>query len=105
MQVFSAHWDTKDEILVSDWSPRNPILYDYYGFPKHMYEHDFNSHGDAELSRKIVSLLTIAGLKARLLGKTENRGLDGRDMESGYGIDHGVMVRTFYSEVLLRPIR
>lgn len=30
--VFSAHWETSDERLVSDYGEKNLLLYDYYGF-------------------------------------------------------------------------
>jgi hypothetical protein len=29
--VFSAHWETDGERLVSDWGAENPNLYDYFG--------------------------------------------------------------------------
>lgn len=30
--VFSAHWETGKERLVTDYGETNPLLYDYYGF-------------------------------------------------------------------------
>ncbi|KAJ9121249.1 hypothetical protein QFC24_004925 [Naganishia onofrii] len=93
--VFSAHWDDP-EILVTDYKPENPLLYDYYGFPTELYSITYRSRGDSALSALIVDTFESHGLTARTTKETESRGRDGRrgpnkpDMEAG--LDHGVFL-------------
>ena len=54
--VFSAHWETRGEQLVTDYGARNPLLMDYFGFEPHMYKLEFDSRGDAALSARVVQL-------------------------------------------------
>ncbi|KAJ9091260.1 hypothetical protein QFC19_009170 [Naganishia cerealis] len=93
--VFSAHWDDP-ELLVTDYKPENPLLYDYYGFPPELYDITYRSRGSSALSALIVDTFTAAGLSARTTPVTEARGRDGRRgaarpaVESG--LDHGVFL-------------
>ncbi|KAI0316783.1 Extradiol ring-cleavage dioxygenase, class III enzyme, subunit B [Amylostereum chailletii] len=87
--VFSAHWDTTGQRLVTDYGDQNPLLMDYFGFDPEMYELEFNSRGDSALSQRVVDLFKEAGLKARTTSKVEQRGQDGRGF-NGPGLDHGV---------------
>ncbi|PFH49113.1 hypothetical protein AMATHDRAFT_63834 [Amanita thiersii Skay4041] len=98
--VFSAHWETQGERLVTDYGDENPLLMDYYGFPAELYDLKFKSRGDAALSQRIVELYKQAGERARTTPKTEARGEDGRGFE-GPGLDHGVFVpfRIMFGEV------
>ncbi|CAA7267936.1 unnamed protein product [Cyclocybe aegerita] len=89
--VFSAHWETTEERLVTDYGAENPLLMDYYGFPESFYQLKFKSRGDTVIAQRVVDLYKEAGLKARLTNKLENRGEDGRGF-SGPGLDHGVFV-------------
>jgi len=89
--VFSAHWETSGERLVTDYGDENPLLMDYYGFPQELYELKFKSTGDSSLSERIVNIYTEAGLSARTTPKSEHRGKDGRG-SSGPGLDHGVFI-------------
>ncbi|KAJ7085344.1 Extradiol ring-cleavage dioxygenase, class III enzyme, subunit B [Mycena crocata] len=89
--VFSAHWETKSERLVTDYGDENPLLMDYFGFERYYYELKFKSRGDSELSKRVVELYKQAGQRARLSPKTEARGSDGRGF-SGPGLDHGVFI-------------
>ncbi|PPQ78517.1 hypothetical protein CVT25_011789 [Psilocybe cyanescens] len=88
--VFSAHWETHDERLVTDY-PENPLLMDYYGFPPELYQLKFKSKGDSKLAQHVVDLYKKAGQKARTTTVLEKRGEDGRGF-SGPGLDHGVFV-------------
>ncbi|KAF8969885.1 Extradiol ring-cleavage dioxygenase, class III enzyme, subunit B [Flammula alnicola] len=88
--VFSAHWETRTERLVSDY-PENPLLMDYYGFPQELYKLKFKSRGDSKLAHRVVELFKQAGQKARTTLITESRGEDGRGF-AGPGLDHGVFV-------------
>jgi len=88
--VFSAHWETTEERLVSDY-PENPLLMDYYGFPPELYQLKFKSKGDSKLAQRVVDLYKQAGQKARTTTVAEHRGEDGRGF-MGPGLDHGVFV-------------
>ncbi|KAL0579239.1 hypothetical protein V5O48_002743 [Marasmius crinis-equi] len=89
--VFSAHWETLGERVVTDYGEENPLLMDYYGFPESLYQLKFKSKGDSELSNRVVQLFKDAGHLARTTSKLEPRGEDGRGF-SGPGLDHGVFV-------------
>ncbi|KAJ7186989.1 Extradiol ring-cleavage dioxygenase, class III enzyme, subunit B [Mycena filopes] len=89
--VFSAHWETHPERLVSDYGDVNPLLMDYYGFEPEYYQLKFKSKGDSALSKHVVELYQEAGQRARLSPKTEARGEDGRGYQ-GPGLDHGVFI-------------
>ncbi|KAL1947686.1 hypothetical protein VTO73DRAFT_13410 [Trametes versicolor] len=89
--VFSAHWETHGERLVTDYGDENPLLMDYFGFPPALYEIKFKSRGDSALSQRVVQLYKDAGYKARTTTKDEARGDDGRGFR-GPGFDHGVFV-------------
>ncbi|KAI0064702.1 Extradiol ring-cleavage dioxygenase class III enzyme subunit B [Artomyces pyxidatus] len=89
--VFSAHWETDGERLVTDYGDENPLLMDYFGFDAEMYELAFSSRGDGALSRRVAELFQAAGMPARLTTRDEPRGQDGRGF-MGPGLDHGVFV-------------
>ncbi|CDO70755.1 hypothetical protein BN946_scf184798.g70 [Trametes cinnabarina] len=89
--VFSAHWETLGERLVTDYGDENPLLMDYYGFQPALYQLKFKSRGDSALSQRVVQLYKDAGYLARTTSKLEPRGQDGRGFE-GPGLDHGVFV-------------
>ncbi|KIY63132.1 Extradiol ring-cleavage dioxygenase class III enzyme subunit B [Cylindrobasidium torrendii FP15055 ss-10] len=104
--VFSAHWETQGERIVSDYGDENPLLMDYYGFQPEMYKLKFKSKGDASLSKHIVELYKEAGYLSRTTTKLEARGRDGRGF-SGPGFDHGVFVPfrlMFGEEFMSTPI-
>ncbi|KAI0736920.1 Extradiol ring-cleavage dioxygenase class III enzyme subunit B [Fomitopsis betulina] len=100
--VFSAHWETAGERVVTDYGDSNPLLYDYYGFQPAMYKLKFSSRGDHALSERVVQLYKEAGHLARTTSKPEARGQDGRGF-SGPGFDHGVFVpfKLMFGEALL----
>jgi len=89
--VFSAHWETVGERLVTDYGDENPLLMDYYGFPQELYELKFRSKGDSTLAQRVTDICKEAGQVARTTPRTESRGSDGRGF-SGPGLDHGVFV-------------
>lgn len=76
--VFSAHWqsDTPNAIEVNT-SEQEPLLYDFYGFPKHYYAQKFPNKGSPELASRVIDLLNEAGIKT---------------VRSERGLDHGVFV-------------
>ncbi|KAJ7771759.1 Extradiol ring-cleavage dioxygenase, class III enzyme, subunit B [Mycena metata] len=89
--VFTAHWETDGERLVTDYGDENPLLMDFHNFSSEFYQLEFKSKGDSALSKRVVELYEEAGQKARLTPKTEARGDDGRGYP-GPGLDHGVFV-------------
>jgi len=103
--VFSAHWETSSERLVTDYGDENPLLMDYYGFPPELYQLKFKSKGDKSLAEQIVRLYKEAGQFARTTSKLESRGSDGRGFE-GPGLDHGVFVpfRVMFGEDFDIPV-
>ncbi|KAK9900886.1 Extradiol ring-cleavage dioxygenase class III enzyme subunit B [Cystobasidium minutum MCA 4210] len=93
--VFSAHWETDNERLVTDYGDENPLLYDYYGFPQSLYDLTWRSRGSKQLSERIVQEFRKAGMAARTTPVTEPRGRDGRRINKPKvqsGLDHGVFV-------------
>lgn len=107
--VFSAHFETGKENLVTDYGDDNPLLMDcesllaltnrseagltlstspptVFGFPDELYQTKFKSAGDHALSERIVNLLKESKIPARLTTKLEKRGQDGRGFEGpGFG--------------------
>lgn len=93
--VFSAHWETDRERLVTDYGEENPLLYDYYGFPQSLYDLTWRSKGSKQLSERIVQEFKKAGMAARTTPVDEPRGRDGRRINRPKvqsGLDHGVFV-------------
>lgn len=74
--VISGHWE-EDAFAVTG-AVHPPLIYDYYGFPEHTYQLKYPAPGDPALAGRIVSLLSDAGLPAR--------------MDAARGFDHGVFI-------------
>jgi aromatic ring-opening dioxygenase catalytic subunit (LigB family) len=74
--VVSAHWETTVPTLLASNAP--PLLYDYYGFPKHTYELSWPAPGCPELAARVADLLSRAGIASK------------KDTDRGF--DHGVFV-------------
>lgn len=79
--AISAHWYTKGSRFQSDENP--PLIYDFYGFPKALYDVKYPVKGDPALAERLKTLL---GEKAQIDGS--------------WGIDHGTwsVVRAMYPE-------
>lgn len=69
--VISAHWE--EEVVAITSNPQPALIYDYYGFPEHTYHLTYPAPGNQVLARKIHTLLSTAGIMARL---DPERGLD-----------------------------
>ncbi|THH10283.1 hypothetical protein EW145_g1426 [Phellinidium pouzarii] len=101
--VFSAHWETAGERLgahtfysshlssFTDYGNDQPLLMDYFGFDKEMYELKFSSDGSHDLSLRVVEAFRAAGHPARTTSVKEARGRDGRGSYRP-GLDHGVFI-------------
>ncbi len=74
--VISAHWEEDAFAVTGAANP--PLIYDYYGFPEHTYQLKYPAPGDPALAGRIVSLLSDAGLPARI--------------DPVRGFDHGVFI-------------
>src|SRR5690606_14301480 len=74
--VVSGHWEEPELAVMGHSAP--PMLYDYYGFPRHTYEVTYPAPGAPAVARRVQALLGGAGFSARL------------DAERGF--DHGAFV-------------
>ena len=54
--VISAHWLTNGTYVTCEAQPRQ--IYDYYGFPKELYEFKYHPQGKPELAKQITQLGT-----------------------------------------------
>jgi aromatic ring-opening dioxygenase catalytic subunit (LigB family) len=75
--IISAHWEAQPVRILSPKTPI-PLLYDYYGFPKHTYELKYEARGDAHVASRVSQLLSSAGIKNK--------------EETSRGYDHGVFI-------------
>jgi len=69
--VVSAHWEEPVATVLSH--PNPPMLYDYYGFPKHTYALQWPAPGDPALAKRVVELLKASKFDA---AEDAKRGFD-----------------------------
>ena len=69
--VISAHWLTKGTHITD--APKQPIIYDMYGFPPELYQTTYNANGDPAL----------AALLQKQLSRYEAM------LDTTWGLDHG----------------
>jgi len=50
--IVSAHWQTRNEIRATSWD-HAPLIYDFGGFPKELYEVTYPALGDPALAARI----------------------------------------------------
>lgn len=74
--VISAHWEAEVPTVLASTAP--PLLFDYYGFPKHTYELTWPAPGSPELAGRVQALLAESGIASKT--------------ESERGFDHGVFI-------------
>lgn len=74
--VISGHWEEPEFTVTSH--PHPPLIYDYYGFPEHTYNLEYPAPGSPELARRMIEVLSAAGIGAR--------------SDSQRGFDHGVFI-------------
>ena len=70
--VFTAHWDTEILTISSSDSVYN-TMYDFYGFPKELYEIKYNAKGSSLIASEIENKLKKQGIEVK---KDLTRGLD-----------------------------
>ena len=69
--VISGHWEDADFAVMANPAP--PMLYDFGGFPREMYQIQYASRGAPELAKRAEALIQKSGLHSHLDG---NRGFD-----------------------------
>ncbi|KAI8091315.1 aromatic ring-opening dioxygenase LigB subunit [Gilbertella persicaria] len=77
--IISAHWQGHGHSgIYVDTSEKPKLIYDFYNFPRHYYQQQWDHQGSPALADRVLSLLNHAGV-AEAKGKK-------------YGNDHGVWV-------------
>lgn len=89
--VISAHWQEEysksanglPTIGITSTDGENSLIYDFYGFPKHMYKEEFHTRGSKQFSRSLAEKLSKTAdgkpaFNAKLYGSR--------------GFDHGLWV-------------
>lgn len=72
--VVSGHWEAPEFTVQTN--PHPPMVYDYGGFPEFTYHIQYPAPGSPEVARRVVELLTDAGIEVR--------------EDPARGFDHGV---------------
>lgn len=75
--IVSAHWESNDLSIISNEFPE--IKYDFYGFPKELYDKKYKAKNDIAQVKTIINLL-----------KKKNIDIKEDPLKEGY--DHGVWV-------------
>ncbi|OVA20953.1 Extradiol ring-cleavage dioxygenase [Macleaya cordata] len=70
--IISGHWETSDPTV--NVVNRNDTIYDFYGFPKPMYQLKYPAPGAPELANRVKELLMSSGFKR--VKEDKKRGLD-----------------------------
>lgn len=75
--VFSAHWQSRPSTIEINTATTQDLIYDFYGFPAHLYEQRYPNTGSPELAKRVQDLLGNVGITAKGVER---------------GLDHGVWV-------------
>lgn len=62
--VISGHWEERGFVISSGARPG--MVYDYSGFPEHLYHITYGAPGSPELAKRVQSLLIAGGIDATL---------------------------------------
>lgn len=71
--VVSGHWETTEPTVNAVTGPSDTI-YDFYGFPKPMYQLKYPAPGAPDLAKRVKELLNTAGFSR--VKEDKSRGLD-----------------------------
>lgn len=77
--MISGHWEAREVRVMH--SARPPMVYDYYGFPKHTYDIRYSAPGAPALAERAAELIAEAGLPVAL--------------DETQGFDHGTFVPAY----------
>lgn len=76
--VFSAHWQAdRPNTIEVNVAEDEPLIYDFYGFPRSYYAEKFPNKGSASLARRVMEVLGEQGIRTQAAER---------------GLDHGVFV-------------
>lgn len=70
--VFTAHWDN-ELLTISSMDDTYGTIYDFYGFPRELYEIKYPAKGSKVLATRISDLLKTKGISSK---EDSTRGLD-----------------------------
>ncbi|KAL8064729.1 hypothetical protein ABFX02_01G110400 [Erythranthe guttata] len=73
--VVSAHWETTHP-TVNLINGTSDTIYDFYNFPKPMYQLKYPAPGAPELAKKVKKLIDESGILSEEVEEDKNRGLD-----------------------------
>ncbi|KAL7123614.1 hypothetical protein ACP275_01G116400 [Erythranthe tilingii] len=73
--VVSAHWETTHP-TVNLINGTSDTIYDFYNFPKPMYQLKYPAPGAPELAKKVKKLIDESGILSEEVKEDKNRGLD-----------------------------
>ena len=74
--LISAHWEESRVTITGNESPE--LIYDYYGFPKEMYDIKYVAQGSTGLAKKVNDIFRNSGIESQI------------DYQRGF--DHGMYV-------------
>jgi 4,5-DOPA dioxygenase extradiol len=77
--ILSAHWQTRAPAVAVTAAERPPLIYDFSGFPRELYEMKYPAPGAPELAREIVDALCgahVDGAPQFVAALDERRGWD-----------------------------
>ncbi|KAK9068730.1 hypothetical protein SSX86_012845 [Deinandra increscens subsp. villosa] len=72
--VISAHWETTFPTVNAVSDGPSDTIYDFYGFPKSMYQLKYPAPGAPKLAKRVKALLMSSGFKR--VDEDKKRGLD-----------------------------
>ncbi|NGN99831.1 dioxygenase [Grimontia sp. S25] len=75
--IFSGHLDSDDDVVITSGASPS-VIYDFYGFPKPLYELTYPAPGAPDLAYKIADMVSASGYSAVL--------------DEDLGWDHGVWI-------------
>lgn len=78
--VVSAHWDTNRPAISAAAAPET--IYDFYGFPRELYQLSYPAPGAPQLAQRVAKLLGENGLET--------------DIDPQRGLDHGAWTPLFH---------
>ena len=70
--IFTSHWDSQ-VLTISASDSMYDTIYDFYGFPKELYEIKYQAKGSSTIASKVEDKLTSKGIKVNI---DLTRGLD-----------------------------